>query len=305
MASTVLYQAVIMLILIIMGILCAKFNVVSEKTCRDLSRLLLSIVNPVMIFLAYQKEFKKELVENLLITLGLSFLSLFAAAAAAYIFIRKRKGNEADIERFSIIYSNCAFMGMPLIKAMLGYDGIFYLTAFLTAFNLLVWSHGVIIMSGKRDFHSVIKIFYSPTMIAIFLGLITFVFQIRLPAIITDTMQYIADLNTPLAMIAAGGSVARSGLIKGLKNPRLYGVTLLKLIAVPLAVVFLLSFINVDETVRMTIVIAAAAPSATMCTLFAIQYDRNSNYASEIFALTTFLSTITLPLTAKAAGMLF
>jgi hypothetical protein len=304
MALTVLYQAVIMLLLIIVGIICAKINMISEKTCKELSSLLLSVVNPIMILLAYQKEFKKELLENLVITLGLSFLSVFIAMAVAYLVIRKNEKNEAEIERFSLIYSNCAFMGMPLINAMYGYDGVFYLTAFLTVFNLLVWSHGVIIMSGQKDFKSIIKVFYSPTFIAIFVGLITFAFKITFPSLLSDTLEYIANLNTPLAMLVAGATIARSGLLSGLKKPKIYLIAFLKLLVIPCISAFVLSFFPVDSTVKFVVVIATAAPSATMCTLFSLKYNKNSSYASEIFAVTTFLSTLTLPLMAKLTNLL-
>ena len=46
----------------------------------------------------------------------------------------------------------------------------------------------------------------------------------------------------------------------------------------------------------MTVIIAASAPSAAMGTLLSIQYGKNSLYASEIFAVTTVLSVITIPI---------
>lgn len=220
MTLTVLNQSITMFLLIIVGVICAKINMLSEKTCKQLSKLLLQIVNPAMIFIAYNKKFETALLENLLFTLLFSALAMIAAVVTAYIFIRKKDGRETEIERFSVIYSNCGFMGIPLINAMYGYDGVFYLTAYLTAFNLCVWSHGVIMMSGKRDLKSVLKVFYSTTMIAIFLGLIRFVTQIELPEVVTSAITHIANMNTPLAMIVSGGTIARSGFFKGLKKWR-------------------------------------------------------------------------------------
>ncbi len=55
------------------------------------------------------------------------------------------------------------------------------------------------------------------------------------------------------------------------------------------------SFIPTDKTVELSVLIAVSAPAATMCTMFSLRYDRNSLYASEIFAVTTLASVITMP----------
>ena len=299
MTLTVLNQTITMFLLIIVGVICAKINMLSEKTCKQLSKLLLQIVNPAMIFIAYNKKFESALLENLLFTLLFSAIAMIAAVVTAYIFIRKKDGRETEIERFSVIYSNCGFMGIPLINAMYGYDGVFYLTAYLTAFNLCVWSHGVIMMSGKKDFKSVLKVFYSTTMIAIFLGLIRFVTQIELPEVLTNAITHIANMNTPLAMIVSGGTIARSGFFKGLKKWRVYYCSVIKLVAIPLFVLAIVAFVPINPVVKAVVVMASAAPSASRGTLFALQYDKNADYASEIFAISTILSIATMPLMTK------
>lgn len=305
MTMTVLNQTIIMFLLIIVGVICAKVNMLSEKTCKQLSKLLLQVVNPAMIFIAYNKKFETEMLTNLLYTFLFSAVVMVVAVVASYIFIRKKEGRETEIERFSIIYSNCGFMGIPLIKAMYGYDGVFYLTAFLTAFNLCVWSHGVIMMSGKKDFKSVLKVFYSTTMIAIFLGLIKFVTQIELPDVLTGAIEHISNMNTPLAMIVSGGTIYRSGFIGGLKKWRVYYCSALKLAVIPLIALAIVGFAPIDSTVKAVIIMASAAPSASMCTLFALQYDKKADYASEIFAVCTILSIITLPLVTEVMTRFF
>ena len=62
----------------------------------------------------------------------------------------KKEGKDTAIERFSSVYSNCGFMGIPLVNAMFGSEGVFYLTAFITVFNILAWTHGIIIISGEK-----------------------------------------------------------------------------------------------------------------------------------------------------------
>jgi len=298
-AQTILNQTIIMLILIVTGIICKKTNIISETGNKDLSKLVLNVVNPIVILMAYQTDYKPYLVKNLLISFALSVLSYAVFITAAYILIPAKENRETSIERFSAIYSNCGFMGIPLVDAIFGFEGVFYLTAFITTFNLFVWTHGVILISGEKQLKNIAKIFYSPVIISIALGIIMFFFQIRIPENPTKALDFIASLNTPLAMIVSGVTIADTNVIALIKKVRIYYICLLKLILIPVIVTVIFAFFNINECVRLTVIIAASAPSAAMCTLQCIKYNKNSLYASEIFAATTILSVIALPFIVK------
>lgn len=295
-AEIILNQTLIMLILIIVGIICKKTKIITDDGNKELSKLVLTVVNPIVILMAYQTDYKPQLVKNLLIAFGLSILSYIILIVAAYLLIPQKDGRETQIERFSAIYSNCGFMGIPLVNALFGSEGIFYLTAFLTVFNLVVWTHGIILISGERNLKNIVKVFYSPVIISIVLGIIMFFAQIRLPDIITDSLNFISNLNTPLAMIVSGVTIADTKILKLLKKPGIYYVSFLKLILLQLILIAVFSLFNVNEQIRITVLVAASAPAAAMCTLQCIRYEKNSLYASEIFAASTILSVVTLPI---------
>lgn len=299
MAGTILRQTIIMLMLIAVGIICAKTGIITKDADKSLSKLVLQVVNPILILMAYQTDYRTELVRNLLITAALSVLAYAVMIGAAYLLIRNKEGRETEIERFSAIYSNCGFMGIPLVDALFGTEGVFYLTAFVTVFNFVVWTHGIILISGEKNLKQVVKVFYSPTIIAIVLGIIMFFARIKIPEIPAEALNYIAALNTPLAMIVSGVTMADTNVIKLLKKPSIYYICLLKLIIIPAVLIFILALFDVDEKVRLTVIVAAAAPPAAMCTLQCIRYNKNSLYASEIFTAGTVLSIGTLPLVVK------
>ncbi|MBQ6180668.1 MAG: AEC family transporter [Ruminococcus sp.] len=299
MANTILNQTIIMLILILVGVLCFRTKIISKESNKDLSKLVLQVVNPAMIFMSYQTDYKSELVRNLLLTFALSAGAMAVLIAAAYIFIPQKDKRETEIERFSAIYSNCGFMGIPLMNALFGMEGVFYLTAYITVFNIIVWTHGIILISGERDMKKVIKVFYSPTIISIVLGIVCFFLRLRLPEVPAKALNFVSQLNTPLAMIVSGVTMAETNIIQLLKNKRVYIVCGLRLLLLPAILSLLLAFISVDEKVRITVLVAAAAPPAAMCTLQCIRYGRNSVYASELFTAGTILSVGTLPLMVR------
>lgn len=299
MANTILDQTIIMLILILAGVLCFRTGIISRESNKDLSKLVLQVVNPAMIFMSYQTDYKPELVRNLMLTFGLSAAAMGVLIAGAYILIPKKAEREYEIERFSSIYSNCGFMGIPLMNALFGLEGVFYLTAYITVFNLIVWTHGIILISGERDMKKVVKVFYSPTIISIVLGILCFFLKLRLPEVPARALEYVSQLNTPLAMIVSGVTMAQTNVPVMLKNVRVYIVCGLRLLLMPAVLSLLLSLLPVDEKVRMTVIVAAAAPPAAMCTLQCIRYGRNSVYASELFTAGTILSVATLPMMVR------
>lgn len=304
MSAIILKQTVIMLILMLAGVMCRKTGIVSAQTNRDLSKLVLQVVNPAVIFMSYQTELHKHLVRNLLLTFGLSAAAFAVMIGVTYILIRPKEGRETEIERFSAIYSNCGFMGIPLVSAMFGMEGVFYLAAYITVFNLLAWTHGIILISGEKSLRQVVKVFYSPTVIAIALGLLCFFFQIRLPELPAQVMEYIVQLNTPLAMIVSGVSMSDTDVISMLKKGGVYRVCLIKLIILPVILSIALSFLTISSEVRLTILVAASAPPAAMCTLQCLRYGKNNLYSSEIFTAGTIFSAFSLPFTAFLSDFL-
>lgn len=318
MATVIFQQALIMLILIAVGAGCFKLGLLSKDTVGQLSSLVLKVVNPIVILMSFQREMDRELVENLGWTFLLSFTSYMLSLIAAYMFIRPKEGRDEVIERFSAIYSNCGFMGIPLVQAMFGYEGVFYLTAFIAMFNAFVWSHGVMMMSGQRSLKSLMKVLRSPAIIAIVLGIVMFFTQIVLPEIpenaaewaqlsapkrmllnggglLRDAMEMIGSLNTPLAMFVAGATIIQTSVKDVLHKPRIFYICFLRLIALPVITMVIFLLFDLDSIVEMTVLAAASAPCAAICTMMSLSYQRNAAYASEIFGVSTLLSIITMP----------
>lgn len=305
LATTALNQIVIMLILIIVGVVCFRIKLIDKDTNKRLSDVVLQLVNPIVIFVSYQREYEATLMKGLLISLVLAVISHVIAILIAIIFLpKKAKHSDLELERFAVIYSNCGFMGIPLVNGLFGGEGVFYLAAYVTIFNLLVWTQGVILMTGKKDWKTIKKVLVSPTIIAIFIGLILFVTRISLPKVINDTLNYIGDMNTPLAMLVAGVMIAQTSIVKLLKKIRIYYVSFLKLIVFPLIALFVFSLFQIPSLIALTCVLAASCPSAVTISLFSIRFGKNYLYSTELFAMTTILSVITIPIVMTIAGYL-
>jgi len=295
LANIVLNQIIVMFLIILIGIICFKTKLIDKETNKKLSSILLMLVNPLLIFVSYQRDFSNELLRGLLISLLLASITHIFGIIASY-FLLRGKGKDVPIERFSAIYSNCGFIGIPLINGIYGKEGVFYITAYLTIFNLLIWTHGVIMMIGKQDRKTMIKTLISPTIIAVLLGFVFFIAQIRIPNNLFQSFDYVASMNTPFAMIVAGVTIGQTNIRKIFSKVRIYLVAFIKLLLIPAILLFIYSRFSIEKSVLTTAILAAACPTAATGTLFAIRYEKNALYASEIFAITTILSLVTIPI---------
>ena len=303
-SQAVLQQTIIMFIIVLIGAICYKLGLITDGGKKQLSSLVMYIVNPLLIFLAYQTDFSYDLLEGLLWTAVMAVITFVVFILLSYLFLKDKENREAAIERFSVIYSNCGFMGTPLILGVFGSEGVVLQNGFITVFNLFVWSHGLMSIKGEKDKKAILNAFKTPAVIAVFLGLICFFLQLRIPEIPFKALNHVAEMTTPLAMLVAGASIAGSNIFKSIKNPRIYIISLFKLIIFPVVGLLLITFLPAPEMSKLITLIEVSCPAATIGMMFAITYGKNSEYCSQLFAVTTLLSMITLPLTVKLGTLL-
>ena len=72
------------------------------------------------------------------------------------------------------------------------------------------------------NFKQMLKSLLSPSIIVTIIGIILFLCNFTLPNVILEAAQHLANINTPLAMIIAGSTIATVNLLPALKKPRLY-----------------------------------------------------------------------------------
>lgn len=307
-------RVLIMAVILVIGAVAYLTGVVSKDGTKTLSSVELKIVNPLLIFMSYQTEFDSGRFRGLIWAFLLS-AGAFAVMIPLASLIRRpsddpEQNGRRIVERFSCIYSNCGFMGIPLVSALYGSEGVLYLTGFITVFNLLVFTHGYMMMKEQRDLTALRQAVTSPTVIAVILGAICYVARLRLTSIpgagqiFNDAFQFVADMNTPLAMIIAGATAAQSSLLKSLTDRGIMLTTAVKLIVMPSVTIGLLALLpeSIPALPKLVVCIACACPAATTGTMFALLFDKNARRCSEIFAVTTILSLLTLPVIAALGG---
>lgn len=285
-----------MFFILLLGAFLYKKKIIDEEMVKKLSDLLLMVIAPILIVISFQIEFDSKMLFELFQAFALAIVSFVLMIGLVYFVIRKTEERDYLIERMSTVYSNCGFIGIPLIYGIFGKIGVFYMTGYFTIFNLFFWTHGIICISGRTTRKETLKRLCNPPIFAVLIGMFLFGFRITIPELLHEPMQMIADINTPMAMIVAGTTLAQQNLMKSIRKLRIYYISFLKLVLFPLIFLLVLIPFQIDQTLAMTELIAVACPTGASTTLLAIKYGENSGYASELFSVTTVFSSITIPL---------
>lgn len=311
MEFIILQQVIIMFLLGGVGIVMFRTGKISAEGSKSISNILIFLSLPCVIIKGFFVECTKERVIGLLISSLLSLLTLVLSMILSHIFCRKNATDE-----FAAAFSNAGFFGIPLVVASLSDSAVFYVASYIAFLNLFQWSYGVsLLLKEKKDkgiisktsFREIlVKLVKAPFMIAIIIGIFFFVTSIHIPILISKSITFIADLNTPLAMFATGIYLAQTDLKKMFLKIRLYKVCAVRLIIVPLATLFVLCLVpNTWLEMKSAILIAAVCPVGSNVAIYAHLYDSDYTYAVETVVISTLLSIITLPIMMSAANILW
>lgn len=300
-------QTIIMFLMIIVGYVIYRTHLVDHEGNRSISNVLLLVVTPAMLMdTLLSMEYSSRILRGLLIALILGFLAHFVVIAVTRLVLRKKSAQqEIGIQRYLAVYSNCGFMGIPLVSSAFGAEAVLYMTGYMIAFNVLNWTHGLIEFTGETSPKKVLKGLTSPTVISAVIGILFFALRIPVELHVRKAMGYIGAMNTPMGMFVAGIALAETGLAGIWKKPRVFFVTGLKLILAPTVVFVLLMLtrrvVYLSDELFYAILIPAACPAATTGTMMALRYDKDFEFCSQVFVVSTLLSMVTIPVMVSAA----
>lgn len=288
-----LQQTIIMFALMLLGLLLSRRGMITEQGSRDLSNVLLYAVIPCVILRSYMSEFSTEKLRAMGLSALIAVIAFAASIAVAYLTC----GTRHRIENFAVAFGNAGFIGIPLVTAVFGPEAAFYVVSFSTFANLLQWTYGIVIISGKKETMNLRMVFVNPVFISMVIGIALFVLQPTLPTVVTGTIGYIADGNTVLAMIILGYYLSKVQLRGLFADVRLYLFSALRLLVVPaVTILVFLPFPFARGEIALITLIAAATPIASSTAIFAQKFDQDYRRAVSYVCLSTILSVATLPL---------
>lgn len=287
-------SAVAVLFLVVLaGLIARKLGILTDEVSHALSRLITQISMPCLMLTSMQREFSPELLRGFGITLLIGLAVINGSILLGWMLFSSRKRSRRALMACFCGFSNCGFMGYPIIEAV-NPDWMIYAVAFNIAYNVSCWTVAVALLSGERQLR-IRKVLLNQNILASLLGFILFCVGFTWPKVLFRGMEYVGGLTTPLSMLLIGARL--SGIRpKDLADADYHRIALLRSIVLPLATLGLLYLIPIPADIRRVVFILTAMPLGTLIAMLSELYHGEATFAARCVAWSTLLSLGTIPL---------
>ena len=297
MDLSVIVNGVISLFLIILvGVYAAKKRIITKEINKGLTNILLKITLPCLVVSSFIFDLSDELKDNIIRCFIYSPLVLIISIVISYILLIPIKGEKKIIIQFANVFSNCGFIGFPIVFSIYGNEGVIYASIFNLFFTAFLWTYGVILFNGKMKREDIKKVLLNPAIVAVFIGLIIMIFGFDIPSVLSSTLDLVGNMTSPLSMIMVGVILGNAKIISYLKDKTIYYSAFLKLIIMPCILILISRLLKDTSLVIKTLIIVTAMPAAGMTSILAESFDKESEYSAVIVFITTLFSVITFPI---------
>lgn len=303
--QTVALQVLILYLIAAIGFIADKTKIFIQADGKRLVDLLFNLILPFAIINSFRSmERTPEHIKGLIIAFLLALLTHLLGIGISALTFKKRSIAQRGIYHYAITFSNAAFLALPLAESVVGEEGVFYCSCYVAVFNIFAFTYGINQISGKTAKINVKNLIFNPGSISVIIGIPLFLLQPNLPVFVTDVMQRVGACNSPMAMIVFGTFLANCNFKNIFVKKEIYFVSLLRLVVIPVIMLFVFKLIGVRGNMLTALTISASAPVATNTAMYAAKYDNDTALSSELVGQTSVFSVITMPVIVALASVL-
>lgn len=314
---TVLIHQLIQLFLIIcIGFIAFKTKVLNEKSNHAINKFILDVTLPFMIINSVLSMGERPSISSVATLFAASIIFYLIMPVIAFIVVKimlktmRIKKSRQGAYMFMLIFSNVGFMGFPILQAAcgpLGDTAVFYAAVINIFFNLSAFTYGVI-MIGYGDTKKTalkLKSLLSPGIISSILAIIIYVFDFRLSSTITNVVETVGDLTSPLAMIMVGATLASIELREVFNEWKIYVFALIKQLLLPILLYPVFRLFLGDGLLFNVMFIEFLMPIANTALMLSDEYGADSKFISKTIFISTAMSLFTMPFTIYICGVIY
>ena len=138
-----------LLVLVGAGVVLVRTKLLKKEDSVALSKISVFLLSPCVIVSSFSMKVDGKAGQSLL-------LCFFYAILANFLFLflgtlLRKPLHLSPVEEMSMEYTNCGNFVLPIVASVLGEEYLLYVSAYITVYNLLVWTHGVHLFQGKEE----------------------------------------------------------------------------------------------------------------------------------------------------------
>ena len=294
----VLEEMLVILFAIVAGYGANRLGYLGGETDQKLSKLILNITMPAMIVAAVitGEELPEISVILSILEVGVVFYVLEFAFVLTVPKLLPGTAGQKGVYRYTLAFPNVGFIGYPVAVALYGDGALFYAAILALPFNLLSYSLGPLMLAGAGRFRW--RQLLSPCIVASVLGLVLALTRLRPPAMVGEMLDFVGSITVPLSLLVVGSLLAHMSPGKVLRSPKLWVLSVLRLLVMPALLCLVLRGMHIEAMVLGIAVSQMGMPVAVNGTLLSMEYGGDTEAMAQVTFLTTLGAIVTIPVLA-------
>ncbi|MDO4614723.1 MAG: AEC family transporter [Lachnospiraceae bacterium] len=294
----VLQQMCIVLIFLIIGYFCKKKEKVSDQGVKEITWILLNVCNPGLIISSVLASENRPGLQSVGIA-TVAILIMFAVQILLGFVMGRIIG--ADKKHWKgyhslTIFGNVGFLGVPLAAAVLGNDAVLYMAIVLLIFNFLVYTLDFYLLSSDLPERKGggFAMILNPGAISAIIAILIYLLDLRVPVLVADTLQYMANAVTFFSMFVIGTTLARFPVKRVFSDRILYRYLALRQVLYPIAFILILKLFISDPDIVGVIALALSVPPGNITVMLSELFGLDTDVPTRAVVLGTLLSVVTI-----------
>lgn len=224
-------------------------------------------------------------------------VSFFSIWGFTKLFLKNKSLRGAFVQ--ASFRSSAAILGFAFIQNIYGESQLASLMIIGTVPLFNIYSVIVLTFEGEDNRNQKGKILKScknivtnPIILAIFAGVVVSFFRIEFPVMINKTIQYLANMASPLALIALGAGFEGKEAIAKIKPTMV--ASIIKLVILPMVFLPFAIYMGYSGEKMVALIVMLGSPTTTSCYIMAKNMKNDGVLTSSIVVMTTLLASVTL-----------
>ena len=267
----------------------------------SLTRLQVNVVMPA--FLVHFLSAGKQPLDVIWLVATLSVVQFMILIPLGWglVHVFRLRPSLGPIMGLGTAYANVGFFGIPVTLLAFGPEYLLHQSVLTAMTTILMCTIGVWLLApadvgagrASRLWAKLRTAFDTPLLPCVALGLGLRFYQIELPPLVSQPLQLLGSIFTPLALYTLGAQIAAAGSMRIEAVPQAM-IFVLKLLIAPVLTWYLCLWLGVPADVAHVVVVAAATPVGVLITIFAAEFKTEPEFISTATVITTALSPLTV-----------
>lgn len=286
-------EVMILFTVVLAGMLCRKLNYLTDETILGVTQIVVNVTLPCLTVSNMQRPFSTDVLVNFLLTLALSIAAILLCLILGLWLFRNRPHARRTVLAGLGAFSNCGFMGYPIILAV-NPDWMIYAVAYNIAFSFTSLDDRREPVSGAREHGSAPRAAQPQHRIR--RHRLCPLLRAHHPAARPGARAGAHRRADHAAVHAAHRPAPLRRTPSDFKDRDFHLSALLRLAVFPLMVYGLLRLLPISSAVAGTIYPLTAMPAGTMVAMQAELYGGDSVFAARAVAYSTLLCMVSVPI---------